>query len=100
MTREEGNRRLVEPGTCIYVDSVGDVFCRLCLANGGVQCLVLSGRGEEQATIWSKGETPKERSKSFVVVDGGISDTRSANTANARGIWHDSWQRHRWSRRG
>ena len=91
MSREKRNRWFVQAGPCVNVDSVGDIFCRFGLARRGMQRLVLSCRCKEQTAIGGKGETPKERSERFVVVDGSVPDTQSANAAYARRIRHHGW---------
>jgi hypothetical protein len=95
VARQESDWRLVEASSSINIDCVGDVFRRLGLVDCGMKRFILPCRSEEQASVWSKRQPPKERCKSFIEVDRSIADSERAETVQARRIWHHCGQGHR-----
>jgi hypothetical protein len=94
VAREIRDWRLVETGSSVDVDRVGDVFCGFRLVECGVESLVLTGWSEEQTAVRSESQASEERCESLVEVDGRVSNSKSTKTVQAWRVGHDSGQRH------
>ncbi len=91
MTREVCNWRFVQTRTGIYVHCVGDVLGRLAdIRQRWVDSFVLTSWSEQQTTVRCERKTPEEGCQCFVKVNRCVANTKSANAAHARRVWHDS----------
>jgi len=74
VARQIRNWRFVKTGSSVDVDSVDDILGLLRTVGAGwMRGLVLAGRCEKQTAVWSKGQAPEERCKSFIGVDVAVS---------------------------
>jgi hypothetical protein len=91
---EIGDWRLVETGSSVDVDGVGDVFYGFCLVERRVESFVLTSWREQQTAVRSESQAPEKRCEGLVEVDGGVADSKSTEAVQAGRVGHDSGQRH------
>lgn len=60
VARKVSDRRLVDAAARVNVHGVYDFVCRLGILVALMLCLVLSGRRQQQAPVWRKGQAPEE----------------------------------------
>lgn len=70
MAGQVSNGWLIKSSPAVDVDSVDDiVHCPACVRGGQVRRFVLSGGGEEEAPIGSKGQPAEEGCQCFIGVN-------------------------------
>lgn len=90
MTWEISDWRLVEAGSSVYVDSVGDVFRWFRIVDSRMECFVLTSGRKEQTTVGGECQSPEKRGKGLIEVDWSIANSKAADAVQARRMGHDS----------
>lgn len=90
MAREISDGGLVEAGSSVDVDGVGDVFRWFRVVNSRMEGFVLTSRRKKQTTVGSESQSSEKRRKGLIEVDWSIADPKAADAVQARGMGHNS----------